>query len=206
MKSLLVFLFAVLPFVLIGCGGEAAAGRSRTLTLTGSSTVAPLVAELGLRFEKANPGVRVDVQSGGSSRGISDVRAGNADLGMASRALAPSESDVHAHTIAWDGVGLVVHASNAIDELDAATVRAIYTGELTDWEELGAQPGNVTVVHKADGRATQAVFLKHFKLEARDVKADVIAGENEQTIKTVAGTRGAIGYVSIGTAEVEIAS
>ncbi|MGF1602336.1 MAG: substrate-binding domain-containing protein, partial [Thermosynechococcaceae cyanobacterium] len=55
------------------------------LVLTGSSTVAPLAAEIAKRYEQENPGVRVDVQSGGSSRGIADVRQQVADIGMVSR-------------------------------------------------------------------------------------------------------------------------
>ncbi len=188
------------------CAGETAAGRLETLTLTGSSTVAPLVAELGVRFEQAHPGLRVDVQSGGSSRGIADARAGHAELGMVSRHLADGEDDLVAYTIALDGVGLIAHETQALDGLTSEQVRAIFTGEVRDWREVGGTPGPIIVVNKADGRATLAVFLEHFGLEARQIRADVIAGENEQAIKTLVGAPGAIGYVSIGTAEVDIAA
>src|SRR5690349_11009189 len=76
-------------------GGAKLAGK---LTLTGSSTVAPLAAEIAKRFEQIHPGVRVDVQSGGSSRGVSDARSGAADLGLVSRALNPDETDLKATT------------------------------------------------------------------------------------------------------------
>jgi phosphate transport system substrate-binding protein len=62
----------------------------------------------------------------------------------------------------------------------------------------------ITVVHKAEGRATLEVFLRHFGIENPTVKADVIVGENEHGVKTVVGAVGAIGYVSIGTAEADI--
>ena len=197
-------LAALLSSSLVSCTRDAAAGTRQQLVLTGSSTVAPLAAELARRFESTRPDVRVDVQSGGSSRGIADARSGHAELGMASRALAPSETDLQAHTIARDGVALIVHADNQLEGLSSEQVRAIYTGKISDWKQLGASPGPITVVNKAAGRATLAVFLEHFGLEARAIKAAIIAGENEQAIKTVAGTRGAIGYVSIGTAEVDI--
>lgn len=203
MMRLCTWLTALLCATSLACGGDANALQLQTLTLTGSSTVAPLAAELGRRFEQSHL-VRVDVQSGGSSRGIADARAGHADLGMASRALDPSELDLIAFTIARDGVGLIVHGDCRLDGLSGDDVRAIYTGEVQDWSALGGAPGPITVVHKAAGRATLEVFLEHFGLAARDVRADLIAGENEQAIKTVAGTPGAIGYVSIGTAEVDI--
>lgn len=186
------------------CAGDAAASRTETLVITGSSTIAPLAVELGLRFESQNPGLRVDVQSGGSSRGISDVRSGHAQIGMASRALKPSESDLKATPVARDGIALVVHKDNLIDELSSDQVRGIFTGQISNWSAVGGKPGRITVVNKAEGRATLEVFLKHFDLAIQNIDADVIAGENEQAIKTIAGAKSAIGYVSIGTAKLDI--
>lgn len=175
-----------------------------TLLVTGSSTIAPLVAEIAQRYEREHPGVRIDVQSGGSSRGIADVRGGLADIGMVSRALEGDEQALHAFEIARDGVGLIVNARNPIAALSDAQVAGIYRGEIESWAKLGGRDAKVVVVHKAEGRATLEVFLAHFRLDNREVQADVIAGENEQAVKTVAGNTDAIGYVSIGTAEVDV--
>src|SRR6187455_2792351 len=79
------FLALVLSLAVAGCGkGDA---QEQKLVLTGSSTIAPLAQELGKAFEKKHPGVKVDVQSGGSDRGITDTRGGEANLGMVSREL-----------------------------------------------------------------------------------------------------------------------
>lgn len=171
------------------------------LVVTGSSTVAPLAAEIARRFEAAHPGVRIDVQSGGSSRGIADARRGIADVGMVSRSLTATESDLRAHVIARDGVALVVHADNPVRSLSREQIVGLYTGQLDEWSDVGGTGDAVTVVNKADGRATLAVFLDHFRLESRDIEADVVVGENQHAIKTVAGDPSAIGYVSIGAAE-----
>jgi len=171
------------------------------LILTGSSTIAPLAAEIAKRFESLHPGVRIDVQTGGSSRGVSDARSGAADIGMASRALNPEEADLHAFAIARDGVAVIVHASNPIGELSADQIRAIYTGQLRHWSELGGPNTEITVVNKAEGRSTLELFLHHFGLKAEQIRASIVIGDNEQGVKTVAGNPGAIGYVSIGTAE-----
>lgn len=184
--------------------GACSRSGEEKLVITGSSTMAPVVAELAGRYEREHPGLRIDVQSGGSSRGISDVRAGLADIGMVSRELAQSESDLHADPIARDGIGIIVHARNPIAALTKPQVVAIYRKELANWKELGGPDAPILVVHKAEGRATLAVFLEYFGLEGPEVRADVIAGENEQAIKTVAGSENAIGYVSIGTAAVDI--
>ena len=73
-----------------------------------------------------------------------------------------------------------------------------------DWGELGGTPGPITVVHKADGRSTQEVFLANFEMDPGDVEASVVIGDNEQGVKSVAGNPAAIGYVSIGAAEASI--
>ncbi len=171
------------------------------LVLTGSSTVAPLVAEIAKRYEAQNPGVRIDVQSGGSSRGISDARQGVADIGMVSRALKPAEKDLQAFEIAKDGVALILHQDNPVAKLSDAQVVSLYTKKITNWQEVGGKDAPITVVNKAEGRSTLELFAKYFKLETKAIKADVVIGENEQAIKTVAGNPNAIGYVSIGSAE-----
>ncbi len=186
----------------LGLLTQAHATRGR-LTLTGSSTIAPLALEIGRRFEKLYPGLRVEVQAGGSSRGVADVRSGAAQLGLVSRALKPDERDLAAHTIALDGIGLIVHRSNLVATLDTAQVQAIYTGRVRHWRELGGPDRPITVVNKAEGRSTLELFLHHFGLASNQIKAQVVIGDNQQGIKTVAGNPGAIGYVSIGTADVE---
>jgi phosphate transport system substrate-binding protein len=181
--------------------GSALAGK---LTVTGSSTVAPLVLEIGKAFEKRHPRVRIDVQTGGSSRGIADARSGLSDIGMASRALTASEADLVGTPIARDGICLIAHKSNTISDLDDAKVVELFTGRITDWSAVGGKAGRVTVVNKAEGRSTLELFLQHYKLKPSDVKASVIIGDNAQGVKTVVANPGAIGYVSIGSAEFEV--
>ncbi|MDP3843641.1 MAG: phosphate ABC transporter substrate-binding protein [Oxalobacteraceae bacterium] len=202
MKMPAWFRQAIAAIALLGIAGAALAGADR-LVLTGSSTVAPLALEIAKRFEQQNPGVRVDVQSGGSSRGVADARSGLADIGMVSRALKPEENELTAHAIAMDGIGVILHKNNPVQSLTDAQIRAIYTGRITNWKAVGGRDGRITVVNKAEGRSTLELFLQHFALKNSDIKPQVIIGENQQGIKTVAGNPGAIGYVSIGSAEFE---
>lgn len=198
----------VLVFISVSCSQsndknktDSASGLSGKLVLTGSSTVAPLALEIGKRFEVQHSDVRIDVQTGGSSRGIADARQGLADIGMASRSLKEDEGDLHSFTIARDGVSIILHKSNPVEELRNQEIVDIYTGKIINWREVGGQDKQITVVNKAEGRATLEVFLKYFDLKNSQIEADVIIGDNEQGIKTVAGNKNSIGYVSIGTAE-----
>jgi len=187
---------------LIGCQ-ESTVGKSGQdkLVITGSSTMAPLIADIGKRFEAKHPGIRVDVQSGGSSRGIKETRLGLADIGMASRALAAIEQDLIGIPVAHDGISIILHASNTIPSLSEEEIIAIFTGKITNWKAVGGPDTKIVVVNKAEGRATLDLFLHYFHLKNSAINADVVIGDNEQGIKTVAGNVHAIAYVSIGTAE-----
>lgn len=182
-----------------------ARAAEQKLVLTGASTVAPLAAEIGKRFEKNNPGTQVDVQTGGSARGVNDARVGLSDIGMVSRDLKPDEAQqLQAFTIAYDGVCMIVHKSNPIATLTKQQIIDIYTGRVTNWKELGGADRKITVVNKAEGRSTLELFLHHFGLVNSQIKAQVVVGDNEQDIKTVVGNPGALAYVSIGTAEFDV--
>lgn len=175
------------------------------LVITGSSTLAPLILEMGKRFEAKEPAVRIDVQTGGSSRGMSDLRQHLADIGMVSRALREDEQDFYGTVIAYDGIGLITHRTNPLTALDRDDIIGIYTGQITNWNQVGGTDAPITVVNKAEGRATLELFLHYFNLQSTDIQADVVIGDNEQGIKTVSGNPHAIGYVSIGTAEYDAA-
>ncbi|GAA5505778.1 phosphate-binding protein PstS [Novipirellula caenicola] len=176
------------------------------ISLSGSSTIAPLAAEIGKRFESRHPNVRVDVQSGGSSRGIADTRRELVDIGMVSRELKSEEQDLISVAIALDGVAVIVHRDNPITSLTDNQIAAIYTGDIEDWRDVGGEPGPITVVNKAEGRSTLELFTQYIQVDHRRIRADIVIGDNEQGIKTVAGNPRAIGYVSIGTAEYDAAA
>lgn len=173
------------------------------IVLTGASSVAPLAAEIGKRFE-ARRGVRVDVQTGGSGRGIHDARRGLSDIGLVSRELKDDEKDLAAFPVARDGVCVILHKDNPAASLSDAQVVGIYAGAIRSWKDLGGRDAPITVVTKAEGRSTLELFLAYYKLKSADLRAHVVIGDNAQGIKTVAGNPDAIGYVSIGAAEAEL--
>ena len=199
--SLLKIIGVIVLCAICSLDASLAQADGHKLVITGSSTMAPLVAEIGKQFETRHPGVRVDVQTGGSSRGIVDVINGVADIGMASRALNSQEQHLHGSVIAQDGITIILHQSNPVQELTDDQIRAIYTGGITHWKQVGGPDAPITVVNKAEGRSTLELFLTYFQASNRDIHAHVVIGDNEQGIKTVAGNPHAIGYVSIGTAQ-----
>lgn len=200
-KNLAKFLMAVSLALVAASHGTA---QALDIRITGSSTIAPLVLEISKLFEAKNPGIRVFVETGGSGKGILDVRRGLADVGMISREPLPDETDLVAHTIARDGLALIVGADNPVSELTTDQIREIFTGGVRNWSEVGGDDRRIIVVSKGEGRATSEVLNEFLGLTADQIRGDVIAAENAQMIKTVSVTPGSIGYVSIGAALVDI--
>jgi len=170
------------------------------ITITGSSTIAPVMSDLAKFYEKKK-NLRIDVQTGGSSRGILDARKGLAEIGMVSRSLKESEKDLNGFVIAKDGLAIIVHTSNKVRELSSEQIRNIYLGKIKNWKAVGGENLPIVIVNKAEGRSTLELFLKFFKLKNSNIKASIIIGDNEQGIKTVSKNKNAIAYVSIGAAE-----
>jgi phosphate transport system substrate-binding protein len=194
---------AALSLMLAGAVQAAGSGAPTRITVTGSSTIAPLMSEVGKAYEKSNPSARVDVQTGGSSRGLMDVRKKTADIGMVSRALTDGEKDLQSVLLAKDGIGMIVNTANPVKSLTREQVIAIYSGKLKNWKDVGGPNLPITVISKAEGRSTLEVFSQYFGLSYRAIRAHVIIGDNQQEIMTVSSNKGAIGYVSIGSAEYE---
>ena len=120
--------------------GEAykASCQTGTLTIAGSTSVAPLMEVLADKYMALNSGVKIEIQQSGSSAGITSAVEGVCQIGMASRELKDSETakGVTATKIAMDGIAVIVNKDNSYSELTSDQIRKIYTGETTQWSDL----------------------------------------------------------------------
>lgn len=201
MKKLLVVVFVVLVvFAIVWTVLNTKRGESGQLVITGSAAMAPLMKAIAGRFEALHPGVQIDVQGGGSLRGLDDVRRGRSDVGMVSRPPGTGDEGLHWYAVAKDGVALIVHRDNPVNALDDGQVTAIYTGRIARWPPLGGREGRITVISREEGSGMLNTFLDHFRLTVAELKASTITAQDEQVIADVANNPDAIGYVSLGAA------
>jgi len=179
--------------------------RAQKLHIAGSTTMAPLLKEIAAKYHVLHPDIAVDVELGGSARGLEDVRAGHAHIAMMARGLAPSERDLYGIPIARDGVGVVVHANNPLHELSVEQLQAVFTGTTRDWKELGGKRDAVYALGGLRDGASSSLFARFLKqpLEAFNLNAAVES--NLERLAVVAACENAIAYVSVGTAERAIA-
>ena len=115
-----------------------ASGLSGKVTVSGSSSVSPVMKKLSEAYKKLNADVDIELQTSDSTTGVSNAIEGISDIGMASRDLKDSETSegVTATVIATDGIAVIVSNDNSVDELTTDQVKQIFTGEITSWDEV----------------------------------------------------------------------
>ncbi|MGN9166088.1 substrate-binding domain-containing protein [Tissierellaceae bacterium HCP3S3_D8] len=108
-----------------------------SLVVAGSTSVTPVMEKLAEAYENLNSNVSIEIQSTGSSAGIQSAIDGSADIGMASRELKDSEKEKLSYaTIAIDGIAVIVNKENIVENIDLEDIKAIYIGEITNWNEI----------------------------------------------------------------------
>lgn len=174
------------------------------LTFSGSTTMEPLVTRLGEAFTALYPQVSLDIQADGSDLGMKDAQSGVVDIGMSSRPLTAEEQaadlNLMVHPIALDAIAIIVHPTNPIDNLSMAQLRAIFTGEITNWEEVGGPDGPILPIVRQEGSGTRATFDALVMAGALYTADTVMEFGTISEAEQVATTEHAIGYASLGYA------
>lgn len=174
---------------------------SGKILITGSSTMAPMMVAIGKRFSTIRPGVQIEVQTGGSGRGIDDVMKGKTSIGMASRPLTDKESGLYSFAIARDGVCLVVHKNNPVRSLSNRQVFEIYTGKINNWSRVGGKDAPVAPINAKQGFSSVELFTHYFDIKYADIKAQIVANDNLERVKALIENPNGITYISVGTAQ-----
>ncbi|MFO7967637.1 MAG: phosphate ABC transporter substrate-binding protein [Archaeoglobaceae archaeon] len=176
---------------------------SGTLTIAGSTTVLPITQECGRLFQQEHPDVRVSVSGGGSGHGVKASAAGEIDIGAASRDVKPEEKDnypdLKVYDIGKDSVAIVVHPSNPVSDLTLEQASKIFSGENTNWNEVGGPNKDIHVVSRETGSGTREVF-ENYVMDPFDneINAKLTKPSNGEIRATVSKDEAAIGYLSLG--------
>ena len=203
-KVISIVLAAVLVLGLAACGTETAGGNDTALTGTvstdGSTSMEKVISALGEMFMENNTGVTVSYNPTGSGAGITAVQEGRCDIGLSSRNLkdAEKEQGLVGTTLALDGIAVIVNLENAVEDLTVEQIAAIFTGEITNWSELGGADQEIVLIGREAGSGTRDGF------ESVTGTADACQYRQELTstgdvITTVASNPGAIGYASVAS-------
>jgi phosphate transport system substrate-binding protein len=215
MKKFFSFCLVLIGLVtLTACGGNAtnngggnADGNIGTLEVSGSTSVAPLMQKLASYYDEET-GNLVNVSSDGSSAGIRAATEGVSQIGMSSRELEDDEkANLTEYVLALDAIGVIVNTQNPVSNLTTEQLTKIYSGEITNWNEVGGNDMPITVVTREDGSGTRTAWEEALELLNEDGTSKVagfaglITGNSTGAIiENVGQQAGAIGYVSIESA------
>ena len=185
----------------IACGTDAENGNSAlngTVTLNGSTSMEKLSLALREGFMMQNPGVTVSVEFTGSGTGIQAAIDGMTDIGNSSRALKEEElnSGLVENIVAIDGIAVIVNKGVTSTDVTTEQLAKIYTGEITNWSEVGGQNEPIVVVGREAASGTRGAFEELLEVEDKCNYAQEIDSTGGM-LSTVANTPGAIGYVSL---------
>lgn len=171
---------------------------SGTITMAGSTSMEKLANAVAESFMAKYPGVTVTAEFTGSSAGIESLLAGSVNIGNASRALKDSEKESGAveNIVAIDGIAVVTDSANAVTDLTKEQLIGIYTGQTTNWSELGGEDAAIVVVGREAGSGTRGAFEELLEIEDQCAYANELDSTGAVMAK-VASTPGAIGYVSL---------
>ena len=139
---------------------EAPAALSGTVATDGSTSMEKVIGALGEAFMEANSGVNFTYNPTGSGSGITAVSEGRCDIGLSSRALKDSEvaSGLVGTVLAYDGIAVIVNPANTVEDLDIETIAKIYTGEITNWSEVGGADLEIACIGRESGSGTRDGF------------------------------------------------
>ena len=207
MKKLGALLLAcVLSLSLVGCGGNnssntAGAGNTEVsgkVSLDGSTSMEKFVNALKEAMAEKYPNLTLEPQFTGSGTGIQSVIAGTADIGDSSRALKDEEKaqGLVENIVAIDGIAVVVDKNNTVANLTKDQLVKIYTGEITNWKEVGGADQKIVVIGREASSGTRGAFEEILDIEEKCKYAQEL-NETGAVMAAVAATPGAIGYVSL---------
>lgn len=171
---------------------------SGSVTLAGSTSMEKLANAMNEAFMEKYPNVSATAEFTGSSAGIESLAAGSVDIGDASRALSDDEKGqgIVENIVAIDGIAVITDTDNTITDIKSEDLAKVYTGEITNWKDLGGKDEQIVVIGREAGSGTRDAFE-----ELMDVKDSCkYAQELDSTgavLAKVAATPGAIGYVSL---------
>ncbi len=183
-----------------GTGSGSAGGSSATVSTNGSTSMEKVIGVLSEAFMQENAGTKITYDATGSGTGIEAAKNGSCDLGLSSRALKSTEVGLTSHTVALDGIALIVNSQSGVDNLTLEQVSDIFTGKITNWKEVGGSDLEISCIGREAGSGTRDGFESITKT-ADSCKLTQELTSTGAVITAVGASKNAIGYASLSSVE-----
>ena len=196
-KVITLMMVAVLALsMLAGCGSNKTTG---SVTTDGSTSMEKVIGALGEAFQN-DTGISFTYNPTGSGSGIKAVQEGRCDIGLSSRHLKAEELEagLSGNILAYDGIAIIVNPENPVSDLSLETIAKIYTGEITNWSEVGGNDAEIVLIGREAGSGTRDGFESITNTEDACKYRQELTSTGD-VITTVSQNPGAIGYASVAS-------
>ena len=197
-KFICILLVAVMALSMAACGNsDSLSGKIAT---DGSTSMEKVIGALKETFEAENRGVEVTYNPTGSSAGITAVAEGRCDIGLSSRNLkdAEKEQGLVGTVLAYDGIAVIINPENTVEDLTVEQIAAIYTGEITNWSEVGGIDAEIVLIGREASSGTRSGFEEIVGVEDACQYRQELSSTGD-VITAVSQNPGAIGYASLAS-------
>lgn len=176
-----------------------------TVSTDGSTSMEKVIGALGEAFEGQNSGVTFTYNPTGSGSGIQAVKEGRCDIGLSSRDLKEEEiaDGLKATVLAYDGIAVIVNPENPVADLDMDSISKIYTGEITNWKDVGGQDAEIVLIGREAGSGTRDGFESITKTEDACQYRQELTSTGD-VITAVSQNPAAIGYASLASVNEQV--
>ena len=193
------FIGLILSAALILCVFTACGTSGESVATDGSTSMNKVIGALGETFE-TDTGITVTYNATGSGAGIQAVEEGRCDIGLSSRSLKDSEieSGLEGTILAYDGIAIIVNPDNPVNDLDIKTIAEIYTGEITNWKDVGGSDADIVLIGREAGSGTRDGFesITDTKDKCKYRQEPTSTGD---VITSVSSNPNAVGYASFSS-------
>ena len=168
------------------------------IIIAGSTSVQPYAEVLAEEYALLHPESAIDIQGGGSSAGITAAQSGTASIGMSSRELTEKEQSLWSCEIAKDGLAIIVHPRNPVNNLTLEQVCDIYAAKITNWSQLGGTKTNIHIITREEGSGTRSAF-EGLVMGKEEINPKAIVQDSNGAVRQlVSGDINSIGFISLG--------
>ena len=196
MRKLLALTLGIVMMVSVfaGCGQKEAAAVSTD----GSTSMEEVISLLGEAFTENHKEVKFTYNPTGSGSGITAVKEGRCDIGLSSRALKDEEKagGLRETVLAYDGIAIIVNPENPVADLTVEQIAKMYTGEVTNWKDVGGEDQEIVLIGREAGSGTRDGFESITKTKDKCVYRQELTSTGD-VITTVSQNPNAIGYASL---------